>query len=302
MDAESTASGAQTLVLLLGMLVVWPYAWWLFARIFRHRVGMGLFMGHLVAALSAFGLMFVWAILASLWGAVSGALLVAIVVALYVAHRRRPIPPNGKARSTKTSLPTQSAPHARAQDEDASFEALALAEIEFTYYDAQSNKSHRRVTVHTIDDDYFEGFCHKRKALRTFVIGKVAGKVLDVETGELLPPKVWAAGVRADPRNTAIVENRGWNQPGNSEWHAGSYANSSGPEILFTGFKKEDRARLEDAAESAGMVVRKSVTHGLDYLCAGPTAGPAKMAQAEDQGVLIIGVEDFYRICEEGVS
>lgn len=85
-----------------------------------------------------------------------------------------------------------------------------LADIEFDYRDASDNASHRRVGVETVDDEYFEGFCHKAADTRTFVIGRVRGKILDRESGELLPPRQWAAGVRNDVRNSGVVMNRGW--------------------------------------------------------------------------------------------
>lgn len=83
-----------------------------------------------------------------------------------------------------------------------------IADIEFDYRDASDNASHRRVEVHSIDDEYFEGFCHKAMDIRTFVIGRVRGKVLDRDTGELLPPKKWADSVRNDPCNSGVVVNR----------------------------------------------------------------------------------------------
>lgn len=38
------------------------------------------------------------------------------------------------------------------------------------------------------------------------------------------------------------------------------------PEVCFTGFGPEERARLEGAAAAAGLVVRTSVTKNLTYL------------------------------------
>jgi hypothetical protein len=83
-----------------------------------------------------------------------------------------------------------------------------FSDIEFDYRDASGNATHRRVEVHSIDDEYFEGFCHKAMDIRTFVIGRVRGKVLDRDTGELLPPKNWADSVRNDPCNSGVVVNR----------------------------------------------------------------------------------------------
>lgn len=82
--------------------------------------------------------------------------------------------------------------------------ASALAEIEFDYVDARGKKSHRRVDVSAVDGEYLEGFCHEALATRTFVIGRVRGKVLDCSTGELLTPKRWAAQARKDPKNSVV--------------------------------------------------------------------------------------------------
>lgn len=77
--------------------------------------------------------------------------------------------------------------------------------IEFDYVDARGKKSRRSVDVSAVDAEYLEGFCHEAQATRTFVIGRVRGKVLDLLTGELLTPKRWAAQARKDPHNGVII-------------------------------------------------------------------------------------------------
>jgi hypothetical protein len=167
-----------------------------------------------------------------------------------------------------------------------------LADIEFDYRDAGGHDSHRHVGVEAVDDEYFEGHCYKAEATRTFVIGRVRGKVLDRDTGELLPPKKWADGVRDDPRNSGVVKSRGWKSPDDLE----EEEREPPIEILFTGFAKDQRAELEEQAKMFGMVVRKNVTKGLKYICAGPNAGPAKLAQAADAGVQIINESEFVQL------
>lgn len=167
-----------------------------------------------------------------------------------------------------------------------------LADIEFDYRDAGGHDSHRHVGVEAVDDEYFEGHCHTAQDTRTFVIGRVRGKVLDRDTGELQPPKRWADGVRADPRNSGVVVSRGWKSPDVSE----DEERKQPIEILFTGFSKEQRAELEEQAEIFEMVVRKNVTKGLKYLCAGPNAGPAKLSQAIEAGVQIIDESEFVQL------
>jgi len=184
------------------------------------------------------------------------------------------------------------APQTLANTTDSVKTSNFIADIEFDYRDASGNASHRRVEVHSIDDEYFEGFCHKAMATRTFVIGRVRGKVLDRDTGELLPPKKWASGVRNDPRNSGVVESRGWKSPDDIE----EEERERPIEILFTGFSKERTAELEEQAAIFDLVVRKNVTKGLKYLCAGPNAGPAKLAKAEAAGVEIMDESEFVQL------
>lgn len=166
-----------------------------------------------------------------------------------------------------------------------------IARIEFNYRDAHGNDSRRQVDVESIDEEYFEGFCHKANATRTFVIGRVHGNITNLDTGEVLPPKRWAATTRDNPRNNGVVEHRG------HKLHTTEQAEDSKPiEILFTGFSKTQRAELEELAESYDMTVRKSVTEGLNYLCAGPNAGPTKLTQAAESGVEIINLDEFFDI------
>ena len=73
-----------------------------------------------------------------------------------------------------------------------------------------------------------------------------------------------------------------------------------GPEIVFTGFPSVQRAHLEAKAVSVGMMVCKSVTKNLSYLCAGPNAGPTKVAKARDQHVFIVSEPQFFTLIETG--
>lgn len=79
-----------------------------------------------------------------------------------------------------------------------------------------------------------------------------------------------------------------------------SVKTSSDTEILFTGFPSVQRAVLENKADEAGMVVVKSVTKNLSYLCGGPTAGPAKLDKARSMGVWILNQPTFLLLIETG--
>lgn len=86
--------------------------------------------------------------------------------------------------------------------------AAPIADIEFGYRDGEGNTTRRRVEVEAIDDEYFEGYCHLAGDTRTFVIGRMKGMVTDMDTGEVLPPFVWAEGARGHPGNSGVVMNR----------------------------------------------------------------------------------------------
>jgi NAD-dependent DNA ligase len=65
------------------------------------------------------------------------------------------------------------------------------------------------------------------------------------------------------------------------------------PEICFTGFRPEEKVRIESKAEDNGYKVVKSVTVKLKYLVIGEAPGPSKLTKAKEQGVLIITANDF---------
>jgi NAD-dependent DNA ligase len=71
-------------------------------------------------------------------------------------------------------------------------------------------------------------------------------------------------------------------------------------EICFTGFTKKDRDRLESLAKSENLFVRKSVTRKLFFLCCGYNSGPSKIEQSLEQGVTIIGEDQFLKFLKTG--
>lgn len=78
--------------------------------------------------------------------------------------------------------------------------------IMFTYRDKNGNTTKRGIHVHAVDGEYLEGYCDDAQAQRTFRLGRVVGKVMSVETGEVFPPKQWAAAMRRHPSNTGVIE------------------------------------------------------------------------------------------------
>lgn len=62
-------------------------------------------------------------------------------------------------------------------------------ELEFTYRNSKGERRDRRVSLKKVYTDggvsYLVGYCHLRRALRTFRADRVKGKVVDLETGEV---------------------------------------------------------------------------------------------------------------------
>ena len=75
----------------------------------------------------------------------------------------------------------------------------------------------------------------------------------------------------------------------------------SRPQILFTGFAAALRSDLEIQCGAAGLKVVRTVTQQLVFLCAGPNAGPSKVAKARVQGAFIVTQADLPALLESGV-
>ncbi len=65
------------------------------------------------------------------------------------------------------------------------------------------------------------------------------------------------------------------------------------PEILFTGFHREDRSILEAMAEKNGFYVCTKVTNYLEYLVCGYNAGPSKIQKARMNGATLLDESEF---------
>ncbi|MBY5940267.1 hypothetical protein KUW00_05115 [Halomonas sp. DP5N14-9] len=71
-------------------------------------------------------------------------------------------------------------------------------------------------------------------------------------------------------------------------------------EIAFTGFGEVERKSLENMAKDSGMVVRKSITKNLEFLCTGPRPSSTKVADASAKGCTILSQEQFFSLMETG--
>lgn len=71
-------------------------------------------------------------------------------------------------------------------------------------------------------------------------------------------------------------------------------------QILFTGFKSEARAALEDLAATNGLRVVKTPTKDLAFLCAGYNAGWTKVKAAVEKGAFILSEAQLLAMFETG--
>lgn len=154
--------------------------------------------------------------------------------------------------------------------------------ITFLYENAEGETAYRDVTVYAVDSnvrghDYIAGYCNTAGAKRTFRIDRMIGMITQALTGEMLMPDDWLGRV------------------GHMKTTKPSVARPPVPStsVLFTGFKKLDRDRLESQATALGWHVRKTVSETLDYMVTGDNAGPVKIRDAEMFGVDIIDEDDF---------
>lgn len=77
-------------------------------------------------------------------------------------------------------------------------EGSKLDTIRFTYRDSKGDYSDRRVVVNVLDEEYFQGFCLSRNAIRTFRLDRIVGDVTSETTGEIAPTFRWADQIRQE--------------------------------------------------------------------------------------------------------
>jgi NAD-dependent DNA ligase len=68
---------------------------------------------------------------------------------------------------------------------------------------------------------------------------------------------------------------------------------TSKSDVCFTGFRPDDRTRLEKLAEQSGYHVVTGVSIRLRVLVTGEAPGPAKLAKARERGVEILSEAEF---------
>lgn len=157
----------------------------------------------------------------------------------------------------------------------------------FIYIDARGLVSYRDVVNISESEEYYQGHCIVANALRTFRKDRVLEEISNEAD--------------AEERLQFHIEN---SPPPQTKSPSRSYTRrinySGAPEICFTGFKKADKLKLAEIAESAGMFVRDSVTKQLEFLCCGYNAGPKKIEKSRHQGAIILNGNQFHALLETG--
>ncbi|MBP6894314.1 MAG: hypothetical protein KBC94_07820 [Pseudacidovorax sp.] len=152
----------------------------------------------------------------------------------------------------------------------------AQTPLAFRYKNAAGEVSERVLTTWSEVGHYVEGFDQRAGKFCTFRKDRVVEYLDD------------AASLLATPRSSPPPKVRQ------------ATLKDERPQILFTGFAAVQRAHLEGLADAGGLRVVKTVTAALVFLCAGPTAGPAKVAKSRAQGVYIVREPELHSLIETG--
>lgn len=68
-----------------------------------------------------------------------------------------------------------------------------IRRVAFDYIDMDGNVTSREITANRYANGKIIGYCHLRRAQRSFFVSSIIGDgVVDVETGELLDAEAWA--------------------------------------------------------------------------------------------------------------
>lgn len=153
----------------------------------------------------------------------------------------------------------------------------------FVYKDAEGDITERVVRVTGETSQYLEGICLDRGSLRTFRKDRIV-QFLDGAEDHPKPKRSQARSEVVRTDRSSVEINKSW----------------VGLEVCFTGFKSDEKSELEQLAIQNDLRVRKTVTKGLDFLCAGKKAGPSKLSKAKANGARILSEEDFRHFLETG--
>ncbi|WP_421212602.1 hypothetical protein [Aeromonas sp. 600479] len=127
--------------------------------------------------------------------------LVALFVIGYFANKKEATKKNKTAnphRPSNTSGPVFSKKGTSNSKLDLSHYSRAdLMEIAFSYIDSKGDFSQREVSVSQVTNTHIKGWCHERKALRTFKTESIILDVTLLSSGEVVPVKDWVSAAKS---------------------------------------------------------------------------------------------------------
>ena len=157
--------------------------------------------------------------------------------------------------------------------------------INIIYKNASNVISAREIDVIHEDDTYIDAMCYASGQIKTFRRDRILETVSEHDS------QATREKVEQYQKNCKIIQHVSHEQWMNRE---------KKPEVCFTGFKSKDKAKLIKHAEENGFFVRTSVSTSLSFLVCGETAGPAKVKNARQQGVLLLNKDAYLHLAATG--
>ncbi|WP_330926951.1 hypothetical protein [Candidatus Sororendozoicomonas aggregata] len=167
---------------------------------------------------------------------------------------------------------------------------MTAEEKYFIYCDAKGNLSAREVCSVSESQWYTQAISLDTHSIRTFRRDRI---IEEVKCKDQLPERLDYHQKQATKPDSSLAP-----PPGvipNLKRKA-----SHSIDICFTGFARSEKEHLAGLAENAGMIVRKSVTTNLNFLCCGSRAGPKKIETARNQAVVVLCEEQFKTLLRTG--
>ena len=128
-----------------------------------------------------------------------------------------------------------------------------------------------------------------------YIYGFVDGKRITYRKDRVLEYKSGIEHLRGPFSAPAIRAQDRIPNPDSPHWRS-----KNSLSVIFTGFSKNDKAKLIEYAKSMGLHVASKDGPQLTFLCIGPNAGPAKVARMEQADCFIVTPEQLKWFCETG--
>ena len=113
----------------------------------------------------------------------------------------RQAPMHSDTPAASASVPRRAPPKKRRHERSEHLDVVM-----FRYRDREGSETERTVNVTGMDEEKFEGWCHARRAPRTFRLDRVRGRVTSIETGEVRSAHAWMRALYNDPRNRGVSD------------------------------------------------------------------------------------------------